>query len=266
MAKVTPLEIVKRTPRSNCGACGYPACLAFGAAVAAKGEDPAKCPFLDRAGLDLSDTEPLADSRQRDLELVRHLKSKISSLSFADLASALGAVHRQSEDALLLPYLGRQATIGRTGILLDGTEPEDPRDQILLYNYVAMASALPLSGEWIGMESMPNSISKIKTLERYCEKPLAALFSKMPSETIIAALEKIDGFRSPSDSASLAITVAVLPKIPQQVLFWAAEPEDGFAAQVKILYDRTALAFLDLESLVFSSERMADRWAELLAS
>ncbi|MEJ2688967.1 MAG: (Fe-S)-binding protein, partial [Deltaproteobacteria bacterium] len=88
MAKVTPLEIVKRTPRNNCGACGYPACLAFGAAVAAKGEDPGNCPFLDRTGLDLTDTVPLADSIQRDLELVRHLKSKTSSLNFATLAPA----------------------------------------------------------------------------------------------------------------------------------------------------------------------------------
>ncbi len=124
-----------------------------------------------------------------------------------------------------------------------------------------MAARTPLSGEWIGMESMPNSISKIKTLERYCEKPLAELFSKYPEAAIMAALAEIGGRRGASGSATLCLTVPVLPKIPQQILYWQAEPEDGFAAQVKILFDRTALDFLDLESLVFSSERMADRWS-----
>ena len=264
MAKLTPLEIVKHTRRNNCGACGYPACLAFAAAVVAKGEDPARCPFLDRAGLDFSAIVPLADSR-RDLELVRHLKSKISACSFAELAPRLGAVYRPGDDALLLTYLGRAAVIDRAGILLAGREPEDPRDQILLYNYLAMASSLPLSNEWIGMESMPNAISKIKTLERYCERPLAELFSKTPPASISAAMARIGGNRVVSEAASLVITVAVLPEIPQQLLFWAAAPKDGFAAQVKILFDRSALARLDLESLVFAAERMADRWADLLA-
>lgn len=265
MARITPLEIVRRTPRSNCGACGYPACLAFGAAVAAKGEDPCKCPYLDHTDLDLSDTLPLADSLQRDLDLVRHLKSKISTLSFAEIAPALGGVHRKKDDILLITYLGREAAIGHAGILLAGMEPEDPRDQVLLYNYVAMACCTPLSGEWTGMESMPNSISKIKTLERYCELPLAELFSKRTAASIMEAMVGIGGSIAISDSASLAITVDVLPKIPQQILLWGAEPEDGFEAHVKILFDRTALNYLDLESLVFSSERMVDRWAELLA-
>lgn len=265
MTKLSPLDIVKRTPGNNCGACGYPACLAFGAAVIARGEDPAKCPFLDRTGLDLGDNLPLADSRQRDLELIRHLKDKIGSLSFAALAPALGAVHRPVDDTLLLLYLGRETVIGHAGILLDGREPEDPRDQILLYNYVAMASATPVSGEWIGMESMPNSISKIKTLERYCEQPLTELFSKTAPDSITAILPRLGGDQTASASASLALTIAVLPKIVQQILFWEAEPEDGFPARIKVLFDRSALNFLDLESLVFSAERMADRWAELLA-
>ena len=34
---MNPLEIVQRTPKTNCGECGYPACLAFAANVAAAG-------------------------------------------------------------------------------------------------------------------------------------------------------------------------------------------------------------------------------------
>ena len=114
------------------------------------------------------------------------------------------------------------------------------------------------------MESMPNSISKIKTLQTYCETPLAELFSGVSEESIQQVACRLDGASTPSTSASLSLLIPVLPMIPQQILFWRAEPEDGFAATVKILYDSTALKFLDLESLVFSSERLADRFAELL--
>ncbi|MCI5159325.1 MAG: DUF3786 domain-containing protein, partial [Candidatus Electrothrix sp. AUS1_2] len=37
------------------------------------------------------------------------------------------------------------------------------------------------------------------------------------------------------------------------------DEEDGFDARVKILFDQHVMDFLDLESLVFAAERMADR-------
>ncbi len=52
--------------------------------------------------------------------------------------------------------------------------------------------------------------------------------------------------------------VHVLPQIPQQILFWDEDREDGFEAKVKILYPANVLDYLDLESLVFTSERMAE--------
>jgi len=262
---LSPLDIVKRTPKSNCRQCGYPSCLAFGAAVATKGENPGKCPYLDWAGLDLSGNAKLASSAERDLELIRHLKEKIASHDFLRIAQALGGRVRKAErETLYFRYLGREVCLKKSGILLDGSEPEDPRDQILLYNYVFFSGNTPLSDEWIGMESMPNSISKIKTLQNYGEKPLAELFDGLDENLVLLAVRSLDGNSMPSTSASFALLIPVLPMVPQQILFWRAEPEDGFAATVKILFDRTALQFLDLESLVFTSERMADRFAVLL--
>jgi hypothetical protein len=55
----------------------------------------------------------------------------------------------------------------------------------------------------------------------------------------------------------------VLPHLPIVLLFWGKEPEDGFPPRVKVLYDRRVLTVLDIESLVFASERMAERLVEL---
>ena len=49
------------------------------------------------------------------------------------------------------------------------------------------------------------------------------------------------------------------------VLFWDEEKEDNFPAKVKVLFDEKVMDYLDIESLVFACERMAERWVELAA-
>ncbi len=267
MLKLTPIAIVKRTPMTNCGLCGQPTCLAFGAAVIKTGVSLTLCPFIDLTGLDLDPVlaAPAMDQESKDLAFIAALKEKIGPFDLASLAHQLGATTRTGQaDTLFFRYLGQEVALSKTTLVLDGQEPEDPRDQILLYNYVALRGCQPPANDWIGMESLPNSISKIKTLATYCEKRLAPLFASLPAERVWPALHAVDGAPTVSPSASLAVIIPVLPMVPQFVLFWAESPEDNFPAQVKVLFDRHVLSYLDLESLVFSSERLADRLAVLL--
>lgn len=264
-----PFEIVKRTPKTNCGQCGYPTCLAFSAAVAKSGEDFGKCPHIDTTGLDVAQKQgPALEelSGQRDLALIEHLKTKIAALDFARIASPLGATLRGEDSQILsFAFLAQEVLLDRQGILLDGRTPEDPRDQILIYNYVHSQGGPDPALDWIGLETLPNSISKVRTLATYCENRLAELFAHLPSEAIISACNRLGGVTHPAPSATLGCIVPVLPKIPQYLVYWEAEPEDGFPAKVKVLFDRQVLNFLDLESLIFSAERLAERLAALLA-
>ena len=112
------------------------------------------------------------------------------------------------------------------------------------------------------MESLPNSISKIKTLSTYCEKKIAHHLSGKAAHILSDIGKQLDGYEGPADlgsSATSSLVVPVLPLVPQFLLFWAAEPEDGFEAKAKVLFDHHVLDFLDLESLVFSAERFAER-------
>ena len=267
MPKLSPLALVKRTPMTNCGQCGQPSCLAFGAAVIKTGMSPALCPFIDLTGLDLSPntTASPQDQETRDFAFIASLKDKISPFDLAAIAPQLGAtVNPDDDDTLLFLYLGRQVALSKSILLLDGREPDDPRDQILLYNYVFGRGNHTPANDWIGMESLPNSISKIRTLATYCEDRLAHLFTEVPLAEVWLALQTLDAVATDNQGANLAAVVPVLPMIPQCILFWAAVPEENFGAQVKILFDRHVLSYLDLESLVFSSERLADRLATLL--
>ena len=265
MAPISPFEIVKRTPKTNCGECDYPTCLAFGAAVAKKGKNPRSCPYLDFDGLDIeNDPPPAKDQRQKDLEFVAHLKSKVAPLDFRSIAHNYGATFSDKESgSLLFDYLGQRVQLSKETVLIDGIEPEDPRDQILLYNYISAPEDIPLAHDWLGLESLPNSISKVRTLATYCEERLAKLFSSQPTATISTVLAQLGASPPPENTASIAAIIPVLPMVPQYLLFWEEEPEDSFEARVKILFDLNVLHFLDIESLIFTSERLADKIVEL---
>ncbi len=240
--------------------------MAFAVVVAKTGEDPTLCPYIDLAGLALPEAAAnnLSElTRERDLELIRYLKTKIVPLDFAAVAEPLGAEWSANQpDTLVFSYLGREVAFSKDTILLDGAEPEDPRDQILLYNYVASKGGRRPSNNWIGLESLPNSISKVKTLETYCENRLADLFTGREADRILHLGRKLGGIPDPDTAASLGVIIPVLPMVPQYLLFWDHEPEDGFGARVKLLFDQHVLDYLDLESLIFSAERLADRFEE----
>ncbi len=254
-----PHEILKRVPKSNCGECGYPACLAFAAHVSKSGEDPRKCPYIDLTGLDfetVSNTSLDQLAEQRDLELISHLKNKLAPLDFSQIAQAIDADYVNGQ--LCFTYLGQNVEVSKDQLLINNSQPEDPRDQILLYNYIHYHGEDLPADQWLGLESLPNSISKVRTLATYCEEKLATFFQGRSYEEIISLCTPYGGKPLQGTTASAALTMAVLPKIPQQLFFWDEEPEDGFEAKVKILFTENVLTFLDIESLVFTAERMAE--------
>jgi len=268
---MNPLEIVQRTPKTNCGECGHPACLAFAAAVTRAGAEITLCPYIDLQGIEVKVSDSIKDmddlgervAEERDLALIEYLQKKVSLLNFNSIAPRLGAGwKRDNPDILYLRYLGRDVMLGKTKVLMDNNTVVDPRDQILLYNYVHSGGGRKPDNTWIGMESLPNSISKVRTLATYCEKKIAEYLSGRPAHILKDLGGQLDGYEGPADlssSATSSLVVPVLPMVPQYLLFWEEEVEDGFDPKAKVLFDHHVLDFLDLESLIFSAERFAER-------
>jgi len=272
---LNPLEFIQFTPKTNCGECGQAACLAFAVAVTKGGADPSRCPHLAPAGLKVNqDQQDKQDGNdldrvergqeERDMALVAYLKSKIRDMNFSQVAPLLGAEWRsQNPDLISFEYLGRSVALSKDDVRLDGVHLVDPRDQILLYNYVSFGGGDVPRENWVGMESLPNSISKVRTLSSYCEQPLARRFSGR-LDILAGICSQVGAFPGPEEqSASLGVIIPVLPRVIHYLLFWDEEPEDGFESKVKVLFDEHVLDFLDIESLVFSTERMAERIMEL---
>jgi len=252
------LEIVKATPKTNCKACGQISCMAFAVAVMSGKLDISACPYL----VSQNTAEKEAQSTtmpDAETALLRELRGKIQGIDLASRASALGAevVFLSTGTALKLPYLGTEILLSKDGIYAENHMELDPRDQILLYNYVFFASDEALSGDWVGLEAFPNSISKVVTLRRYTEEKLADAFDGRLHE-LMAILAGMSGVMLQECHADLCAQVSILPKVPVQVHFWNSSQEDGFTAQAKVLFDANAMRFLDIESLVFAAERMAE--------
>jgi CO dehydrogenase/acetyl-CoA synthase gamma subunit (corrinoid Fe-S protein) len=47
-----PIELYKKLPKTNCGDCGQPSCLAFATQVVGFGQELGDCPHLDEATLE----------------------------------------------------------------------------------------------------------------------------------------------------------------------------------------------------------------------
>lgn len=263
-----PLELYKELPKTNCGDCGLSSCLAFATQVVGFGQELRDCPHLDDATFeDLSRT--IDDQRNKGVFVKKdnhkitreHLREKIGNHDFKAIAPGLGLTYSadNGKDFLEIPYFERTVTMSRTGIVAERAEEFDPWDEVLLYNYIYFSGSKPLSGEWVGLESFPNSLPKRVALEEGCHKRLHRLFAgAIP--VLQAACRKLGG--TPvldGHNGDLAFKFQPLPRMPLLLLFWDEDQEEGFEAQAKVLFDATALDYLDLEGLTFVAEKLADK-------
>ncbi len=263
------IDILRLTPKTNCGKCGYPTCMAFSASLLSGMASPELCPYLDRKALEKAGFTPVTRSSSGqdtpETHLLTELKSRLIRIDLSRIAGNLGAVaikdHATGKTSLKIAYLGRTVILSPEAVSSENNRELDPRDQILLYNYVFWGGKGPLSGEWVGLESFPNSISKVVTLKKYTEDRIAQAFKTAP-EGLIRAARHIKGKPLRPCHADACLEIPVLPRVPLRVHFWQEEKEEGFPARVKILYDRRANEFLDLESLVFAAERMTETMLE----
>lgn len=256
----TIFDILKKTKKDNCGKCGFPTCMAFAAAVHTGGAPISRCPFIEG----VSDEGPRRGTMDDpETALAKELKEKVRDIDLKERSEGLGGevVEIDGEMALKLRYLGEDIFISPKKVFRrDGKELE-PRDQILLYNYLFFGGKGELSGEFVGLESFPNSISKVVTLKRYTEDKIASHFSSRPDE-LKKVCERLGGKEIAPCHADVCIFIRVLPKVPIEIHFWDEDKEDGFPAKVKVLFDKRALDFLDIESLIFSAERLAETITE----
>ncbi|MCF8062073.1 MAG: DUF3786 domain-containing protein [Deltaproteobacteria bacterium] len=261
------LDVYKRVlPKTNCGDCGRPSCLAFASMVVSEGEPLKQCPHLDAETLAWAEEE--IDAQRAEGKWARRdpaadalvwARERAASIRTADLPGRIGGtlVRDDAGDLLQLPYFNEMLRIRSGRVEKMSGEPLTRWEQVFLCNHMAQGGSREPTGVWKGLVELPNTISKVKSMKRHVEDPLIERFRGRREELVEAGRslggEDVAGRGSEADAA---LEFRPLPRIPVMLLFWDEEPEEGYGARVKLLFDETIVEHLDIESIMFLSERI----------
>lgn len=253
-------------PKTNCRDCGFPTCLAFAGMVVSEKLPLANCPHLDpatlasaQAELDLQHAEGKWTKRDMAADALEWARERAASMALEDLPGRIGGVLMQDVEGsfLELPYFCGAIHI-RSGKITTSDGNELNRwEQVFVLNHMAQGGSRRPMGNWKGLEQFPNTISKIKTMKSNVEAPLLERFTDKAADLKKVASE-IGGEDCAAEfpTADAAIRFRPLPRLPVMLLFWDADETDDFGAEVKLLFDETVTEHLDIESILFLSERI----------
>lgn len=264
---LTILDLYKNVlPKTNCGECGSATCLAFATMVVAERHSISGCPYLSESVVTEYDRQLQAQysagaglKKDPAKDALQWAKQRSASMAIEDLPPRIGGelIEHEGVTALSLPYFNRTIVILPDRILAqDGTEL-NMWEQVFVYNHMAQnGSSLP-SGVWKGFVEFPNTVSKVKSMVEHVEKPLINAF-KGDAGRLIRISKEIGGIDKTGEfgSADAAVLLHPLPRVPVMVMFWDDQGTDGFGAELKLLFDKTATEHLDIESILFLSERL----------
>ena len=252
--------------KTNCRDCGFPTCLAFAGKVVSEKYPLRNCPhipadLLARCEIELSEQYAQGKWLKRDMatDALQWAKSKAASLAVEDLPARIGGALMRigTETSLILPYFNGYLQIsGTTVVRSDGGELTR-YEQVFILNHLAQGGNSQPSGRWKGFVEFPNTVSKMVSMKTAVEDPLIGRFSGRKEELRGRALA-LGALPLPTNegSADVAVVFTPLPRVPVALLFWDAAPEDDVRSQAKLMFDETVVEHLDIESIVFLSERL----------
>lgn len=242
----TPFEVYKLLPKSNCGQCRIPTCLAFSAAVIKDQKRLADCPHLDRDTIarfagKIDAPASLEGALEKSLS---RLKEKTQTADILSRAERLGAA--RSGDRLTIKCLGKDFAIDSQGNLASQCHTHT-WFAVLLLNYVLHARGTDATGRWTPLRELGSGARWASLFEQRCEKPL-----KQIADTHVELFENLitlfSGMSSANNfSADISVLLYPFPKVPVLICYW--KREEDIDSKLHVFFDSTAEDNLDIESL-----------------
>jgi hypothetical protein len=257
----TAVEIYRLLPKTNCGKCGTTSCMGFAAKLATHQASPDDCPSMTKTAREeirASDRDRRESPGTVYEQVLESLRPKIQALDFLKTASLFGAklINRET---LEIDFLNDTCRVTKEKITdASGKEPR-PWISILIYNHLCMPDPPKPAGEWITFSSVPASHAKDKAWAGHVEDEIAKRFAGNTA-SLKAACERLGGRPATvPGSHNAAYEFRFFPHYPVLLLFYDAVAEENFPAQCRLLLDKTAPYYLDIESIVVLGEEFAGR-------
>lgn len=261
-------------PKTNCRECGFSTCIAFAGMVVSQKHPLGNCPHLDqslveRCSIELNEQYREGKWLKKDMaeDALAWAKKRSTSMKIEDLPDRMGGelAATGDETVLVLPYFNSTVVISQSGIFHRDGSALTRWEQVFLYNHMAQGGSSMPTGKWKGLVEFPNTVSKIKSMIDKIEIPIMEAF-RGKGEKLMAAGKKLGGKELPKDehSADIAVKFTPLPRVPVLLMFTDEDKEENFSGNVKLLFDETITDHLDIESIMFLSERLKQLLCEAL--
>ncbi len=257
----TAVEIYKLLPKTNCGKCGTTSCMGFAAKLATSQASLGDCKTLAPASREALQSALAVPRQTRSTafeQTLQALKPKVQALDFAKTAALFGATPREA-DTLMITFLNEQYTVAKDRIVTADNHEPPSAIAILIYNHLCMPDPPPPAGEWVTFSSIPASHAKDKAWAGHVEEVIAKYFAGN-IDGLKKACERFGGKPATMPgNHDAAYEFRFFPHYPVLLLFYDAVAEENFPAQCKMLLDKTAPKYLDIESIVVLGEEFAGR-------
>lgn len=257
----TAVEIYKYLPKTNCGECGTGTCFGFAARLSARMASADDCPSMN-AGAREALRQAAGEKRDRPGTVYEQalsvLKERVRRADFKRIAPLFGADFVEP-DGLTLLFLNERYRVTKEKVLDESGREARPWISILIYNHLCVPDPPPTSGEWSTFSSVPASHAKDKAWVGHVEEVIAGHFSGN-LDGLRTACERLGG-RTAGMKANhdAAYEFRFFPLYPVLLVFDDEAKEEDFPAQCRILLDRNAPFYLDIESMVVLGEEFAAR-------
>ena len=241
----TPLEIYKLLPKTNCGKCLLPSCLAFAAAVVAGGKKLSDCPDLaPQHRTALSAQAPKTDQREREqVELIATLQGTMAAIDFEKVAPLIGATVKG--DRLVINSLGKDFMVDRQGNLTSECHII-PWIQAPILSYISNPMHGDITGRWIAFRDLEGGLDWQGLFNSRCETPLRRLADDNP-HLLADLIDLFMGRTIDWYEADIALILHPLPKVPILICYQA--PEDDLESTLTIFFDACCGVNLPIRSL-----------------
>jgi len=252
------IEIYKKLPKTNCGKCGVSTCMAFAQKVKMSAAQLSDCPFVDNDLTHGQEPVPGAASFSTYEQVSDELEKEATAVNFRETAETIGGIYadREERESMRIKMLNKFYDLRKEGLFENNEYCRDPWTKIILYDYVRRKGSRPLTGDWITLGHFPDTASHVKAFQGSAEKKIADTFKDNLSGLIKNCTEAGGRTAEGKAASDYFCQFDLLPNVPLYLSFWAADEE--FDAECKILFDRSAEDYIDIEYLAYLLERFIE--------
>ena len=242
---LTPLEIYKVLPQTNCQRCMLPTCLAFAAGVVAGKKKLEDCPYLGE-----QEIAQLGGSQQNrstldpgQAEFIDKLERKIAALDLAQIAPVIGATW--NNNILTVNSLGKDFNIDHQGRMTSECHII-PWVKAPLFSYITNKKHAGITGDWITFRELKGGIDWQGLFTSRCEMVLRKLADDHP-DLLGDIVDLFMGEPTDEFDADIALVIHPLPHFPILICYQA--PDDDLESELTMFFDECCGVNLHIKSI-----------------